>query len=520
MRAGITSALLVLCSWSCGPSPESEPGRAGIVFVVVDTLRADHVLGGARAAHTPRLDALAEEGVVFTRARSHTATTLPSHLSMFSSRLPSLSGTSYNGQAVEDRLPLLAEHLRELGWDTRAVVSIGALRPLELGHGVDRGFEQFDIELLGLPNAENANGRLAPVLDELALGEEPFFLFAHYADPHMPLHAHGTVSTPLSVRAGGELLERVDIADLSEWERRLPLPADGLTLELELADERQASFALQLLRAQRGQESLPTELVGAELNEPVRSLVVQVENPSGEPGEVSLSLWMHEYISPAEGRRRYALEVEYVDRWLGELFDGLRARGLWERSTVVFTSDHGEGLGDHGDLGHGKSLWEEQLRVPLVVRLSAQRGQDAAALRERSAAPVGHIDLVPTLLELYDLPALPEQNGHSLLSGAPKLHFAEAWAPGHARVFSASDARWKLMYSPDIERFLLYDLEADPAELDDLYAVRGSEFAERAAALREHASAALRREELFAARRASGGALTPEQEAELRALGY
>ena len=520
MRNTLLLALASLVLGSCaleGDAPQPAPeGRPGLVLIVVDTLRADHVLGEERPCATPALDALAAQSVVFEHARSHAPLTLPSHLALFSSRLPSFTGTTLNGQPVDAGLPLLHDHLGAQGWDTQAVVSIGALRPRAAGAGVDRGFAHYDVDIVGLPNAEHAHRRLEPVLDELEQSEAPFFLFAHYADPHMPLHAHGTARTELTLSHAGEPVARFDVADLALWEHALELPAEGLQLDVSI--EEGAAFSAQLFQATRDGERLEVRLSGAAFNEPTEQLQLHIANPDGRPGEVQLQFWVHEVVGPEEMRRRYALEVEYVDRWLGELVDALRARGLWEDSVVVFTSDHGEGLGDHGDLGHGKTVWEEQ--VPLCVRLPERYAQQADALRARAAAPVGHIDLAPTLLDLLELPPLPGQSGLSLLSDTPALHFAEAWNVGLPRVFSANDGRWKLHYSPDLERFLLYDLERDPGELNDLYESEGERFATRAATLREHAERALLREEIFEQQRAAGGALSPELEAELRALGY
>jgi arylsulfatase A-like enzyme len=96
----------------------------------------------------------------------------------------------------------------------------------------------------------------------------------------------------------------------------------------------------------------------------------------------------------------YNGEVEYADEIVGTLLDHLRAKGLYERATIVLLSDHGEGLGDHGEDEHGMFLYRETVQVPLVIKLP---GETHAG--KRVAAQVQHIDLVPTILDLAGAPA-------------------------------------------------------------------------------------------------------------------
>ncbi len=103
-------------------------------------------------------------------------------------------------------------------------------------------------------------------------------------------------------------------------------------------------------------------------------------------------------LSPEEVERivlRYDAEIRGVDAALGELLDGLEERGLLERMVVAFTSDHGEAFLEHGTLGHGADLYEESLRVPLILKLPGARGAGRVV-----AERVTTLDLMPTLLEL------------------------------------------------------------------------------------------------------------------------
>ena len=91
----------------------------------------------------------------------------------------------------------------------------------------------------------------------------------------------------------------------------------------------------------------------------------------------------------------YDGEIAYSDEIVGRLIEFLKARGLYDRALIVFLSDHGEGLGDHGEQEHGLFLYDETIRVPLIVKLPGQ-----AARGRRVQQPVQHLDLVPTILDL------------------------------------------------------------------------------------------------------------------------
>jgi Flp pilus assembly protein TadD len=175
------------------------------------------------------------------------------------------------------------------------------------------------------------------------------------------------------------------------------------------------------------------------------------------------------YAAPEPFRSRYAdpydAEVAFSDELVGRLLDDLRRRGLYDRALIVFTSDHGEGLGDHVEQEHGLLLYRETLQVPLMLKLpGGQRGG------ERSSTPVGLLDLAPTLLSLLDLDR-GELPGHSLLdppsSGRP-LYAETSFGRrqyGWSEMRSVIDGSLHYIEAPRPE---LFDIVADPAERDDL----------------------------------------------------
>lgn len=453
------ASLAVLLLAGCSGRPEPP---LSVVLVVVDTLRADHVLEVDRVA-TPRLDRLLAESVVFTRAFAHCSWTLPSHTALFSSRPPYETGVRLNSQLVPRDLPLLAEWMQRQGYATRAVHSLVSLLPVEAGQGLDRGFDTFDSRLeLGFARAEVVHSLVEPVIADLARGERPFFLFVHYSDPHEPLDAFGTAVVPARLTCNGRVVHEVANLAQAQW-IRARVALDPGRNELRLATE--ARCAPRSVRALRGGVVLPVAVEVDAQGE----LYGVIENDSDAPVEVEFMLYASEQLQPAEQRRRYKLEIEYLDRFLGQLEDALLEHGLAQRVLLVLTADHGEGLGEHNEPSHGTTVFDEVLHVPLLFRPPAQhpRLPALAAGRDQLAR---HVDVVPTILDLLDLPALPGQTGTSLCQRAERTLEAEAHYPLDVDLYALFDGRHKLVYVAERDAFVMFDLERDPDETTDVLA--------------------------------------------------
>ena len=166
----------------------------------------------------------------------------------------------------------------------------------------------------------------------------------------------------------------------------------------------------------------------------------------------------------------YHGEVAYVDRALGPLFDAAREPGGLP-TFVVVTSDHGEGLGDHGELTHGLFAYESTLHVPLIVAQLTAHARFPTTPRV-SSVPARHIDILPTVLDALGFPPLPTLPGRSLLPDAPD---ADATAPrtSYFEAMSASLNRgWAPLTGVMVNRHKyielplpeLFDLAVDPTE--------------------------------------------------------
>lgn len=178
----------------------------------------------------------------------------------------------------------------------------------------------------------------------------------------------------------------------------------------------------------------------------------------------------HPYHTPGTGTRPFAASSEAEhhrndlhagDEALGELIDGVAARGLMDRTIWLIMGDHGEAFHEHPDnFAHSLFVYEENVHIPVVVVVPG-------ALQQQLRAPQigGTIDLGPTLLELLGLPATSGV-GRSLLRGEPGV--ARFFTDHSSLLLGLRQDRWKCIVEPEAGRARLFDLEADPGETIDV----------------------------------------------------
>ncbi len=193
--------------------------------------------------------------------------------------------------------------------------------------------------------------------------------------------------------------------------------------------------------------------------------------------------------APEPYRSRYAdpydAEVARADAIVGAFLEDLRRLKLYDRSLIIVLSDHGEGLGDHGEDLHGVLLYREAIHVPLLLKLPGARHAGRTV-----PAAVGLVDVFPTVAGLLHLPAMPGLPGISLMSylegeaPAPRRIFSETLYPrlrmGWSDLASLADLRFHYIEGPDPE---LYDLANDPAERRNLVQIESAALRERKAEL-------------------------------------
>jgi choline-sulfatase len=212
----------------------------------------------------------------------------------------------------------------------------------------------------------------------------------------------------------------------------------------------------------------------------------------------------------------YDAGLMYLDRLLGGLKELLIQQGWWDQSLVTLFSDHGEGLGEHGEASHGYFIYQSTLHVPLLVHWPSGSAAHAA----RVSQPAGLIDLAPTILDYLHLPRPSSFEGTSLLADTPRpvyagsvhAHDAFGWAP----LRSVQVGSWKYIHAPKPE---LYNLQNDPHENNNIVEHDPS----KAAELRETLDKLLiryRPRHPASTGPPSPGQVSPATRALLRSLGY
>lgn len=226
----------------------------------------------------------------------------------------------------------------------------------------------------------------------------------------------------------------------------------------------------------------------------------ELRRPAGEVVDEALSwmrtvpkdrtffLWVHLYDphTPYNPPRRfrealrnpYDAAIAYADDEAGRIFDDLKQRRLYDSSLIVATSDHGESFGEHGERSHGYFVYDTTLLVPLIIKLPAGSG----VASHRIATQVRSVDIAPTILQFIGVKAPSSMQGSELLSMMQGTHtdvprsgaYAETYYPsefGWSPLRALRRGRFKYIDAPKPE---LYDLEADPGEMHNLYPSRGA----------------------------------------------
>ena len=473
-RGWLTVALaLAAIAGGCGRTP---PIRR-VVLVVVDTLRADVVGAWGGDAATPNLDRLAAEGVRFAAARSHAPITGPSHAALFYSRFPSETGVRNNTDPPDPDLVPWAQTLSERGWDTAAFVSLGVLKEK---FGLGRGFHTYvdDFGLDWWRTADDLNREVLPWVEAAA---EPFFLWVHYSDPHEPYSPPDRDYPMVRMTQDGRELGALPADGRT---RRLEVEWSGRTLQLGFAaaEPPLVDGGLVTVRTVRGGPGV-TVTAGRGMfpwypDQPVANFVTALpgelvleqsaDEPAAGRGRVTLAVDLK--LPIPETRELYRAEVEHTDRELGRLLDSLEARFGREGALVVVVGDHGEGLGDHGLIGHIEQLYDSLLHVPLLLWAPGALPPGVVV-----DDPVGLVDVWPTVAELLGVPPPAGARGASLLPAvrgrhrSPSPFLAQTFRPEARRDLEALVAgRAKLIRDPSSRRLELYDLATDAAELADL----------------------------------------------------
>lgn len=466
-----------------------------VLYIMCDQLRRDYLsCYGHRHLHTPNIDRLAAAGVRFSRAYTQGTICGPSRMSAYTGRYVSSHQVAWNGVPLPLDELTLGDYLRPAGIRTALVGKTHATPNQD-------ALQQLAIDPL-MAEQLNEVGFEAVARHDGIFPDDPLFADKRESAPYTRyLRDHGfTGDNPWHSWANAAAGENGEI--LSGWHMRnadLPTRLPEQHSETVYSTDR----AIDFIQAQ-GEQPWCLHLSYIKPHwpyiapAPYHALynASQVQAPIAvQPGNdhpVYVAFRQHQEslnFSREEVRLKviptYMGLIKQIDDQLGRLFDVLQSNGRWDDTLIVFTSDHGDFLGDHG-LGEKEFLLEPAVGVPLIVR-------DPRAAADVSRGTVDErlvetIDALPTFLDVLGLPSAEHRlEGRSLI---PLLHgTASAWrsyaiaeydyafqAPARERLGQPIDRcrmtmvrseRWKYL-AYDGFRAQLFDLLNDPQELHDL----------------------------------------------------
>lgn len=434
-----------------------------ILWICTDQQRGDtiHALGNDRI-RTPHIDRLVHEGVAFTQAYCQSPVCTPSRASFLTGRYPRTTCCRQNGQAIPPDERLLPRLLADRGYrcGLAGKLHLAACSGGRVEARIDDGYEVFHWSHHPQPDwPENAYtqwlARRGLTWQQLYSGPED-----RYVKSGVPAEHHQTTwCAEMAIDFIREQATRREpwLFSVNSFAPHHPFdpPPEYLS------------------RYDPAEMRLPKRRPG-ELDRKPRVQQLDARRAHNDPAGMDVAA-----LAPLDCQRitaAYYAMIEHIDHEVGRLLAALDETGQREQTLVIFMSDHGELLGDHGLYLKGPHFYDEAVRVPLIL---AWPGRTPAGLR--SEALVELIDLAPTLLECCVHPPEPRMQGRSfagILTGRsdPQQHrdhvyceYYNAWTHPHAYATMHRTRTEKIVVHHGTEPGELYDLAADPDEFDNLW---------------------------------------------------
>ena len=387
-----------------------------VLLIIVDTLRADHLsCYGYDAIDTPSLEKLASDGILYRHAFSQASWTRPSIASIMTGLYPSTHQTMHKQNILPDDVTTLAEALDQDGYSTIGQPNNENIFPMR---NFQQGFQVYDVL------------------------EPDFFFFATESAFHLTLY------------------------------EQLRLVRERFLFQSKQVEHYYQDAAVVNQHAFRWLDHMGTRrfflfLHYMEPHDPYfrhqydGTGYARVNNPSPSPEMAQI------YLETYDG------EILYLDKHLGELFQYLKDQGLYRDLLIVLTADHGEEFYEHKGWWHGTTLYEEQIHVPLIIKLPGDKGAGVEV-----EELVRSIDIAPTILTRVGAEVPSRMQGHNILPdstgavGGQDYVFSEEVLEQNA-LQSIRGKEWKLILANEgnprgLEPEELYNLPADPGEMTNL----------------------------------------------------
>ena len=492
----LLTAILLLGTilYSCSSQEKEEATQhPNIIYIMSDDHGYQAISAyGFGINQTPNIDRLADEGAVFTRACVTNSLCAPSRAVLLTGKHSFINGKVDNVQAFNWDQPNFPKILQANGYQTAMIGKIHL-------DGIPQGFD-FSMVLPGQGNYYNPDflidgkkvrkeGYVTEIITETALDwlknkrdkDKPFCLLYHQKAPHrewMPAEKYFKQYTQMEFDEPATLFDdfegrgtaakeaEMNILKDQNWAGDSKVYPDVME---ELGIEETSNWGINAFNNNTGRMNEAQKAAWDSIYRPINEEFKKLY-PSIKSDEKALMHWRYERYM-----QDYLACIASVDEGVGQLLDYLDEAGLAENTIVVYTSDQGFYLGEHGWFDK-RFMYEESLRTPLLIRYPKEIKPGT-----KINHMVQNLDFAPTFLDYAGVKAPEEMQGESfrkLVGGEtdkfrdfvyytyyeyPSIHMVK-------RHYGIATNRYKLMhFYYDIDEWELYDLEKDPHELQNVY---------------------------------------------------
>lgn len=484
----LVAVIILIGANSCAEKKEEvgTPERPNILYIMTD----DHAYQAISCYNgvlnrTPNIDRIANEGVIFTNSFVTNSICAPSRAVMLTGKFSHLNHQRLNSQKFDSSQLTFPKLLQEAGYQT-AMIGKWHLGSEPMGFDfwniLPGQGDYYNPDFIEMGQRKRVEGYVTNLVTDAAIkwlnsktGDEPFCLLVHHKAPHrcwMPdtayLDMYNDVKFPLPNNFYDDYEGRQAAAE-QHMHMEDFCPVNDLKMldkEGEIQGPLRKFFERQISRMNDKQRTAWNKAYAHE---------IEYYKKANLEGQELLEWNYQRYLED------YLRCIASVDDNIGRLLDYLEENGLSENTLIVYTSDQGFYLGEHGWFDK-RFIYEESLRTPLVMKLPKK------IQKSKVEKLVQNIDYAPTFLDLAGVAIPDEMQGQSLL---PLLnedevtgwresiyyHYYEYPGP-HAvkRHYGVRNKRYKLIhFYHDIDQWELYDLQKDPGEVNNLYGQKGYE---------------------------------------------
>ncbi|SHE97459.1 Arylsulfatase A [Fodinibius roseus] len=516
MHKHIIFILVIACTVfqiSCGSSQQGEEEkteRPNIVFIMTD----DHSYQTLSAyddrfIETPNIDRIAGEGVKFVNSFVGNSICAPSRATLLTGKHSHKNGQIDNGGAFDGSQPTFPKYLQQAGYQT-ALIGKWHLRSTPTGYDhynrlIGQG-DYYNSDFIVNGDTIPSDGYVTDVITDKSLAwlesresDQPFALQIHHKASHrvwMPdtslLEPGGPEPFTLPDMNAGEGKDQVP----GEPNRLSGLPSTffddyegrraAAAQKMSIIEDMDIVYDLKMLDEEGELETKYRDMYAngryADLNEEQKEvwdayydpIIKEFKKQRDQMSKVELARWKYQRYM-----RDYLKTVRTVDDNVGRVLDYLKENDLYENTLIVYTSDQGFYMGEHGWFDK-RFMYEESMRTPLLMKFP-----ESISTRDEVDELVQNIDYAPTLLDIAGTEVPGDMQGKSLLPlvqhadedwrEALYYHYYEFPNPHMVkRHYGIRTDRYKLIhFYNDIDDWELYDLQEDPKEMNDLYGKEG-----------------------------------------------